>query len=365
MKHAQLIRVAARVVKLCGKRFHTAPAVGVDIGSHSIKIVILRKNPASPEGFSANAGEVFLRSDCFKNKEMEDFDSVRSDLSFLCEDFGVKGEKAAVSISGDAVFTSKVKVPQSPADSQEKIREAVLLHLKQFFPEGMSRFRFDFQPPARDSGETLVAVADKDKVDGYAAALSASGFVPAVVDYDGFALINSYTGSARSASPEGVTVLLNVGRSVTNVAVLEGMNPVFTRDLSCGSEELTFAMARAGDLTADEAELAKSSLAGDGSPEFLRIAREFALGVAVEVKSNLEVFLDCVNKKADRVVLSGGGSLVCGFRETVAETLKTEVEYADPLGGFDRVSDKSDADYLRRLSPKAAVAFGLALRMAE
>lgn len=364
MKRARFVGLVGKVAKFCGGRFRAAPAVGIDIGSHSIKIVCLRRNSENPSDFSARAGEVFLRSDCVKNKEIKDFDSVRSDLSFLCRDFGLKGKHAAVSISGGAVFTGKVKIPPSSAKSQKQIEDAVMLYLEQFFPEGADDYYCDFHSHDREPGEVLVAVAEKDTVDGYVSVLSASGFVPAVVDYDGFALANAHCGLHNMESGPGVkevAVLLNVGRSVTNLAVLRNSVPVFTRDLSRSSEELTLNMAQAGDLTADEAELAKISLSASDSPGFLRAAREFAIGAALEVKSNLEFFLDCEDRKICRIFLSGGGSLVYGFRETVAETLRADVEYADPLGG---VSAEVEDDYLRRLSPKAAVAFGLALRMA-
>lgn len=355
--------LAEKVAKFCGGRFRASPAVGIDIGSHSIKIVCLRKSSENPSDFSARAGEVFLSSDCLQNKEIKDFDSVRSDLSFLCKDFGLKGKHAAVSISGGAVFTSKVKIPPSSAKSQKQIEDAVMLYLEQFFPEGADDYYCDFHSHDREPGEVLVAVAEKDTVDAYVSVLSASGFIPAVVDYDGFAIANAHCGLQMESGPgvKEVAVLLNVGRSVTNLAVLRNSVPVFTRDLSHSSEELTLNMAQAGDLTADEAELAKISLSASDNPGFLRAAREFAIGAALEVKSNLEFFLDCEDRKICRVFLSGGGSLVYGFRETFAETLRADVEYADPLGG---VSAESEDDYLMRLSPKAAVAFGLALRMA-
>ncbi len=370
MKADRLVRVGGRLASLYSQRRRTASAVGVDIGSHSIKIVGLKKNSGAGSCFSASAGEVFLRSDCLRDKETGDFNSVISNLSFLCGDLGLKGRRAAVSLSGGAVFTGRVKVAPRPASSQKQIEDAVRSRVERFFPEGADDYYCDFHPVAPDLNEVFFAVAKRDAVDNYVSALSASGLLPEVVDYDGFALVNSYKRACNSIpsfgrNMEGVAVLLNVGRTVTNLAVLEGSTPVFTRDLSCGSEELTLAIARAGDLTPDEAELAKTSLSGDSNTEFLRLAADFSLGVAREVKSNLEIFLDCADKRAEKIVLSGGGSLLYGFREVFAETMRADVEYADPIGGLDGISSGFDAEHLGRLSPKSAVAFGLALRVAE
>lgn len=333
-------------MKLCGKLFRNAPAVGVDIGSHSVKVVCLRKISGNRAAFSASAGEVSPRSGSVRNGETGDLDdSVLDGLSSLCEDLGVKGGRAAVSISGSSVFTSSLKVSPSAGKSRRRIRDEVLLHLQRFFPEGMDGFYSDFCPNPQDPDEVLVAVAKKDAVDGCVSVLSASGLVPEVADYEGFAVVNAYkwacAANARDGG-EGVTVLLNIGRSATNLAALENSKPVFIRDLSRGS----------GDLPCG---------APDGGPG--RSAREFARALAAEVGSNLEAFLGGGKKKAGKVVLSGGGSLVCGLRDTVAEELRAEVEYADPLGGLPAA--EGDGSRPEGLSRKAAVAFGLALRMAE
>ncbi len=349
------------VSKLYNGLFARPPAVGIDIGSHSIKVVVLNKKDGGAD-FSAKAAEVALNPDCLKNKKIEDFDSVCSGLSFLREDLDIKGAIAAVSISGGAVFTSLMEVPPSAAGSKKLIEEAVSLHLESFFPEGTDDYYSDFHPRAAQTEKIAVAVAKKDAVDICVSALSRSGFTPAVVDYDGFAVINAYNSLEKNkpAAEEGLTVLLNVGRSVTNFAVLENSKTVLTRDLSRSSDELTLGIARAGDLTIDEAESEKTSLCAGSRTEFLSIAREFSTKVAFEVKSNLEMFLNMETQKTHKAVLSGGGSLLYGFSDVIAEILKVDVEYSDPIGD---VCDGVDADYLKDLSPKTAVAFGLALRV--
>jgi len=42
---------------------YVAPAVGIDIGSHSIKVVVLKRNARDGTDFSVAAGEFFLDSD--------------------------------------------------------------------------------------------------------------------------------------------------------------------------------------------------------------------------------------------------------------------------------------------------------------
>lgn len=274
------------------------------------------------------------------------------------DDFGLKGARVAVGISGCAVFTSRLKIPSST--DAKAVGDAVSLHLSKFFLEGTDGYRHSFYRYPQSPEDVLVTVAGEDAAGSYVSALRSSGFVPAVVDYDGFAVINSYNHCA--GAPDELAVLLNIGHSVTNLVVLKDGKTVFARDLSTASGELTLEMVRAGGLTADEAEAEKISLGAGSRREFLTAARDFSSCLVREVKSNLEMFCDYGNEKPGKVILSGGGSLLYGLREAVAETLGAYVEFADPLT---HARDEAGGDGLRGLSPKAAVAFGLALRMTE
>ncbi|QMU56539.1 MAG: hypothetical protein GKS04_05300 [Candidatus Mycalebacterium zealandia] len=334
--------------------FRNRNAVGIDIGSYSTKVVVLNNASGSETDFPLHARESLQDSGVFKDKEIENFDSLCSGLLSLRDDFELKGARTAVGVSGCAVFTSKLKIPLS-ADSGAA-EDAVLLHLSKFFPEGLDGCRHSFYRHPQSPEDVLVAVAREDAVRDYVSALRSSGFVPEVLDYDGFAIINSY--NRRVSSPEGLTVLLNIGHSVTNLAVLKDGKTVFTRDLSTASGELTLKIARAGDLTVDEAEAEKISLGAVSRREFLSAAADFSLSILHEVKSNLEMFCDCGNDNLGKVVLSGGGSLLYGLREKVAETLGVDAEYADPL-----LAGRSGNGFPEGLSAKSAVAFGLALRM--
>ncbi|MGI9558503.1 MAG: pilus assembly protein PilM [Thermodesulfobacteriota bacterium] len=338
----------AKLKGLFPRRFPVfRPAVGIDIGSHSVKAVVLR-NGSGGEDFAVSAGEIVHGSGA-------DFDSIRQSLSFLRDDLGIRGAKAAVSVSGGEVFTSRLKVS---ADAPRRVmKDEVLLHLSRFFPEGMDGLRYDFWKDPDSPEDILIAVAKNDAVFLCSRALSSAGFVPSVVDCDCFALVNSHL--RTSTPPDGLAVLLNVGRGATNFAVLEGTKTVLMRDLPHGSGSLTSEIAGEGGMTAEEAEKEKVSLSGGSRPEFLSAARGFAESLGREVKSNLETFLGS-GAKAEKVSLSGGGSLLHGFESGISETLGAETVYSDPLRS---ACDENGGDHMKRLSPKSAVAFGLALRM--
>ena len=317
-----------------------SPAVGIDIGSHSVKAVALKKERGG--GFSATAGEAFY-ADLFADGD--DPRRAVEPLSLLAGDFGLRGAAAAVSVSGASVFAGGV--PYSGGSPEE----AVSARLSALFPEGADGCVSDFCV----SGDVAhMAVAKTAAVRGRVSALRSCGLVPHIVDYDGFAVVNSRLRSRPES--EGAAVLLNVGRSVTNLAVLDGAKTVLTRDLPCGSGEVTLAMASAGDMTADEAEVKKMSLGADSMPDFIGAAREFSLKLAREARATLDVFVS-PEYAPSAIEISGGGALLYGLADALEETLGAEARLSDPLKGL--------CDGAAEISAKCAVATGLALRVAK
>jgi len=207
--------------------------------------------------------------------------------------------------------------------------EAVFSHLIKFFPESMKEYRHDFYQYSDSPEDILVAVAKKEAVAARSSVLSDSGIIPAVIDYEGFAVINAYNrffeADFSRDDSDGLTVLLNIGHSLINFSVLENSKTVFTRDLSCGSGNLTSEIALLGNMTVDEAEIAKTSLCEGDRADLLQAARNFSLRVAEEVRCNLEMFADLKNKKIVKVVLSGGGSLVHGLYGISSAILGSDV----------------------------------------
>jgi len=61
------------------------------------------------------------------------------------------------------------------------------------------------------------------------------------------------------------------------------------------------------------------------------------------------------------VVLSGGGSLIAGFADMLAQSVGLEVQLAEPFKSIN-VPGKFDITYLEEVGPVAAVAVGLAIR---
>ena len=91
------------------------------------------------------------------------------------------------------------------------------------------------------------------------------------------------------------------------------------------------------------------------------VLRAVTENLVLEIQKTFDFFKGTATDRIDRIVLTGGSSLIEGFREALDERFGTPVELLDPFKRirFDArklASDQADATHT------AAVAVGLALR---
>ncbi|MCX5701947.1 MAG: pilus assembly protein PilM, partial [Candidatus Omnitrophica bacterium] len=92
------------------------------------------------------------------------------------------------------------------------------------------------------------------------------------------------------------------------------------------------------------------------------VALEQALSnLANEVRTSFDYYESQNASSVAKIFLSGGGSLVPGIKEKLANLLGIELEYWEPLEAIS-ISDSVDFKKIKALSGQFAVAVGLALR---
>jgi type IV pilus assembly protein PilM len=137
--------------------------------------------------------------------------------------------------------------------------------------------------------------------------------------------------------------------------------PLFVRILVLGGDDITAAVASAEGNGFADAELRKRSMGATGTdPTGLIIAERVGQFVD-EVRSSLDYFrAQTAVGRIDRVVLSGGGSVLVGLQERLIAALGLNVELARP---FDFVGHSLNVDdeTLAAWGPVLTTSIGLAL----
>lgn len=350
------------------------PVVGLDIGSHTIKLVelSLHKDKYRMDKF----GIAPLPSEAVVDGAIMEHAQVVDVIKELFKSKKVKTKNVAISMSGPSVV---VKILHVPLMTEDELEEQIALEAEQYVPFDLDEVNLDFHILREDEvdaeGEPQMAVllvaAKIDILEARTAVVKEAGLNPVVMDVDVFAIENMY-GINYDVSPEEITALVNVGASYVNINVLADGASAFTRDVLIGGNRYIEALKQELNLSDEDAEATMN-----GNPKWIpvgevqsgaadRILESVNVEVTTEVTRSFDFFRSAMvseeMEEIKKVVLSGGGAQIVGLAQMLSSQLGIEVEFADPF----RQIDLADKDYtpeaLAELAPLAAIGVGLATR---
>jgi type IV pilus assembly protein PilM len=337
--------------------------VGLDIGSSAVKAVELR---SVGKGYrvAAIATEP-IPPESIVDGAIVDGGAVADAIRRLFTNKGFKTKDVAASLSGNAVIVKKISLPIM---TPQELAESIAWEAEQYIPFDIQDVNLDYQvidagTNGRSTMDVLLVAAKKDKIADYTNVITDAGRQAVVIDVDAFALQNAY--EANYGDGPDVVVLLNAGASATNVNVISTGQSLFTRDVSIGGNAYTEAVQRELGLTFDAAELAKKGVPIEGHTfdDVRPVLHAVTDNLLLEIQKTFDFFkATAASDRIDRIVLSGGASVVDGFAQSIAERFGIAVEQFDPFRevGIEGVP----AGEIAELAATAGVAVGLALRKA-
>lgn len=340
------------------------PVVGLDIGSSAVKAIELKR---SGKGYKVTAiGVEPLPPDSIVDGAIIDAGVVTDAVRRLLQSPRFKAKDVAASLSGSSVIVKKISLPvMSDAD----LAESIHWEAEQYIPFDIQDVNLDYQiltPPAERTGtmEVMLVAAKKDKIADYTGVVSSVGKTPVVVDVDAFALQNAF--EVNYAEDQGkVVALVNAGASAININLVSGGTSLFTRDVSLGGNSFTEAVQKELGLPFEGAEDAKRGLPVNGvRPEDVApVLHAVMENVLLEIERTFDFYkATSASDRIDKVMVSGGTSLVEHFGDALRERLGTEVDRFDPFRSVPidpaAINGASAADF----APVCAVALGLAMR---
>ncbi|KKL49104.1 hypothetical protein LCGC14_2318880 [marine sediment metagenome] len=84
--------------------------------------------------------------------------------------------------------------------------------------------------------------------------------------------------------------------------------------------------------------------------------------IAGEISRSIEYYQSTgYMEEIHEVVLSGGGAMIPGFSDLLAQSVGLEVTHSDPFRNIN-IPSKFDVTYIEEMGPIATVAMGLAIR---
>ena len=339
-------------------------SVGLDIGSSLIKIVEIDHSNEEPR--LVKYGLMKLPPEAIVEGEIMDRSLVIEGIQECMTKANIDKKDVITAVSGRAVIVKKVVMDKMNPDDA---KEAIFWEAEQHVPFDIDDVCLDFQVLKEDVGanqmEILLVAAKKEMVNTHADLIRDAGVNPVIIDVDSFAVQNAYE-SSLDGGWTGVTGLINIGSDVTNINIVQNNIPLFTRDLSVGSNVFIEGMQRELGMSFEEAELMVS---GETSIEEEDRVREIIASASEELSMGIERSISFLKTagdadQLDEVVMSGGGARLPWLRDILSEKHQIEFKINDSVTRIEQDESlmESGIEDLEKVAPLLTVSLGLALR---
>ena len=336
--------------------------VSVDIGSGSVKIVELDLSGAKPR--LVNIAISPLSADIFTNNTITKPEKVSEKIAALLESNSINDKRAATAMPGPSVFTKKIKMPKL---AMAELSNSVQFEAGNFIPHNVDAVKLDFHvigEAGKNQLDILVVAVKNEIIESFVNTLALAGLETAVVDVDYFALQNVF----ELGYPEllsNTVALVNIGTRHSSINICRNGESLFTGNISLGGKQFTDAIAEGLGVQPSEAEDLKrnrhsNKTLQDAVQDIMDRNIEYVAG---EFNRQLSFFWNAsgADEGIDKIVLTGGGSLVPGLIEELAEKIGIECMMLDPFKGIECGSNVDQA-FLKEISSTMSVCVGMGLR---
>ncbi|MEW6516943.1 MAG: type IV pilus assembly protein PilM [candidate division FCPU426 bacterium] len=358
--------------------------IGLDIGTHTIKAVQLKKTPEQLQlvnlAFLEVPPEIQEEADPAVRDEL-----LARTLKQLFKDNQITAKQVVTAISGDSVIVRYVKMPHMP---EEELKNVINYEAEQYIPLAIDQMVLDFEilGEVEEEGaqklEVLLVAAKEDVIDQHIHLLQMAGLSPSVIDVDTFALQNAFE-TNYGRIPDETISLINVGAKLTTINILENGVTHLTRDVAVAGNNFTREIQREFDVTFAQAEELKNqegqvlvesedllqmeiSKKEDNATRIGEAISPVLNKLVAEIQRSFDYYESTIRKKPiSRIVLSGGAARLKNLDKYLAEKFNLKVEINDPFKEILIPDKKFDLDFIQRNAQMFNIAVGLALRSPE
>lgn len=334
---------------------------GLDIGSHSIKLIELARE--GDQVALIAAGSMPTPPKALTSILQADTEALAVAIKQLFRDTGTKTRTVNIALPESKVFTRVIEVPQL---SPRELTSAIKWEAEQYIPLPLDQVNVDFTV-LRDSKatgtnkmEVLLVAAPKALVDRYVSIMELSDISVIGAETE---IIATSRAIGRSLPRVRTVMIISLGAQTTDIAILRTGTLMFTRSVSAGGEAMTRAIAQNLDFNVTQAEeykraygLQQDKLEG----KITTAAKPIMDTIIGEVKRAMAFYSEKYKEDhVDTVILSGGTARLPGMVTYLAQALTCEVQLANPWVG---IAKDARFNVLNTEGANFSIAVGLALR---
>ena len=355
------------------------PSMGVDIGSHILKIVVAEQ-VADRVDIQA-AGSFMLPPGLVDAGIVKETRKFGRFLGNELQQQGIGPAAAVMSVPSSHAVLRWVSLPDL---SPEELREAARFKVKRHLPFPVDLAYIEASSPEIEEGETtgpsLVIAVRRDIIDSRAEALEYAGLIPVAAELEAQAILRVVERKLSTQSAlwrDASLTIIDVGARNTHMYVVQNQRLQFIRGVKFGAQVIADTVSRELGLSADEAEELISHPAAELSLDGTLHLRTGEIIAKVNVQTDIEkltreflrllrYFRSLHPERSyagilDHVLVCGGLAGLHGFAEHLEAALMLRVERARPFAGSVGKFNKSTFESVSHRQEAFTVVMGLAL----
>jgi len=338
--------------------------LGIDIGASGVKIVELKKEGDEARLFSYGFSE-YKQVENKDNKYKNDPAYIAHLLNKVWQKAGMTSKNAVAALPTFSVFSSIISLSNV---SKKDLKSAIYWEAKKVIPLPLDEMVLNWREvkeeskDGKDNVKVFLTGAPKTLVSKYIDIFKKAQINLLSLETETFSLVRSLLGNDKST-----IMLVEMGAGTTDLAIIDKSIPILSRSIDIGGDTITRAISNNLSIGVERAEQFKYDLGiksiDSESSVIPKTISESIAPIINEIKYTLNLFQGKNEKQVEKIVFSGGSSMLIDFTSYLSKIIDKQVFIGDP---WHRISYPEDLKpTLNEVGPRMSVAIGLALRELE
>ncbi len=339
--------------------------VGIDIGSHAVKAVLLSQ---SSEGYILEdfAIEPMTRG-AVVDREIQDIEAVGNVIAKIRQKISMKAKEASAAVSGQTVITKIIYM--DVALSEDELASQIEIEADSLIPYPLDEVSLDFESLHVNESDpskvnVLLSAARTESIEARVAALELGDFHAKVIDVESYAVSRSYELCLSQLPEDAVNktvAIVDIGAVMTLFSATKAGKHIYSRDQIFGGEQYTRSIVSYYNKSFEKAEEAKVTLDLPTNYTF-EVLAPFHTILRQQIGRAIQMFLTSSGADTiDYLLVSGGTASIEGIEKLLTDELGIHTIIANPFHDM-AMAKTINTDELSKIASQFMVAAGLALR---
>ncbi|MFA6608438.1 MAG: type IV pilus assembly protein PilM [Candidatus Paceibacterota bacterium] len=346
------------------KKEEAGQAIGLDIGSSSIKIVQLRRE--KEKIILDTYGEIelgpYAGMQAGQAVHLGEEKTIEA-LKDLIKEAKITARDTVVAIDPSSAYVALIKVPKVD-DSQ--LRTMMPLEARKYIPVPLAEVQMDWWhiPTTINIGaeermiNVVLAAVNNETLTTYDRIVNKLELTNVEYEIHGYSLL-------RSCAPktQGMVLYVDIGAQYTTLSLIHQQTVLDMHVISRGSQDSTVQLSKALSVPIETAEETKRTFGylGDASNLYIKDVMQLSSYPLFGEVARLSLMYERkYNQSIEGIILSGGGARVPGVLDVYNNTVHIAGRIATP---FEQVEVPAFLhEMIERVGPTYAVAIGCALK---